>query len=214
MMYQELYQYLIQYKQLPVPGIGTFLLEKSPAGIDFPNKKINPPGYAVALDPITIPPEKKFFIWLGDALHISDRDAVVRFNDFSFDLKKQVSEGDIINWDGVGIISNGLGGEVKFIPAALLLLEKPIVAEKVLREKAGHMVRVGEDQKTSEEMTEMLNKPEEKKSYWWVSALAVILLAVMFIGWYFSEHGIDISSTGNEMKSIPLEATATYQLIP
>lgn len=214
MMYQELYQYLIKYKQLPLPGIGTFLLEKSPAGIDFPNKKINPPGYAVALDPVTTPPAKKFFTWLGDALHISDHDAVVRFNNFSSGLKKQVSEGDIINWDGVGIISNGLAGEVKFIPTAVLLLEKAIAAEKVLREKAGHMVRVGEDQKTSEEMTEMLNKPEEKKSYWWVSALAVILLAVMFIGWYFSEHGIEISSTGNEMKSIPLEGTATYQLIP
>ncbi|MEP6700875.1 MAG: hypothetical protein ABJA85_06150 [Bacteroidota bacterium] len=213
-MYQELYHYLIEYKQLPVPGIGTFLLEKTPAGIDFPNKKINPPEYAVALDPLTTPPTKNFFTWLGDALHISDQEAVVRFNDFSSAMKKQVVAGDIIDWDGVGIISNGLAGGVKFIPGAVLLLEKPIVAEKVLREKAGHMVRVGEDQKTSEEMTEMLNKPEEKKSYWWVSALAIILLAVMFIGWYISEHGIDISSTGNEMKSIPLEATATYQLIP
>ncbi len=48
-MYGELYQYLVLHKQLNIPGIGTFLVERKPADIDFVNKVVNPPAYTVAL---------------------------------------------------------------------------------------------------------------------------------------------------------------------
>ncbi len=215
MMYDKLYQYLIQHKELPVPGIGTFLLERRPAEIDFPNRKINPPAYAATLLPASHVPEKNFFYWLAQSLGVSDREAIFRFNDFAFDMKKQISDGTVINWNGVGTLNKGLAGDVKFtasLPAVALLA--PVTADKVIREKAEHMVRVGEDEKTSAEMTEILNQQEEKKSYWWAYALAAALLATMFIGWHFSEHGIDVSATANSQKLIPLEAGATYQTLP
>jgi|CXWL01.1.fsa_nt_gi hypothetical protein len=215
MMYSELYQYLIQHKELPVPGIGTFLLERKSAEVDFPNKKINPPSYAVALQPGSYVPGKLFFGWLAHALGISDREAIFRFNDFAFDMKKQISDGTVINWGGIGQLNKGLAGDVKFTPSAPeLIFEKPINAEKVIREKSEHMVRVGEDEMTSAEMTEMLSHKEEKKSYWWAYALAVALLATMFIGWYFSEHGVDVSATANRQKPVPMEAGATYHTLP
>ncbi len=215
MMYAELYQYLIQYKQLPVPGIGTFLLERKPAALDFASKKIYPPSYTLALNPGSYLPGQRFFSWLANALGISNREAIFRFNDFAFDLKKQISEGSVINWKGVGTLNKGLDGNVKLTAAVTeLVVEEPVTAEKIIREKAEHMVRVGEDQKTSVEMTEMLSQKEEKRSSWWVYALAVALLAIMFIGWYFSEHGIDISSTANGQQLVPQEAGATYQILP
>ena len=113
MMYTQLYQYLLQHKQLPVPGVGTFLLERKPAVIDFPNKKINPPVYTIALQPTANSTAQNFFTWLGSILHISNHEAVIRFNDFAFNLKKQVADGDIIIWNGVGTISKGLAGDVK-----------------------------------------------------------------------------------------------------
>jgi hypothetical protein len=48
-MYAELYQYLISYKQVALPGIGTFSLERKPAESDFANKRINSPVYSVNL---------------------------------------------------------------------------------------------------------------------------------------------------------------------
>lgn len=214
MMYEELYQYFIQYKKLAVPGIGTFLLERRPAESDFVNKQINPPFYSVTLQAPVDPPTINFFKWLAAALHISDHDAIIRFNDFVFETKKQISDGDTIDWQGVGMISKGLAGEMKFAPAPGSAIEQPVAAEKVIREKAGHMVRVGEDQKTSAEMTEMLNLPETKRSRWWITALVAGLLALLFIGWYFYEHGIDVSSTANSMKLVPMEASAPYQFLP
>ncbi|HNU13866.1 MAG TPA: hypothetical protein PKI55_05350 [Chitinophagaceae bacterium] len=214
MMYAELYQYLIQYKQLPVPGIGTFLVERIPAAINFPERKIEPPVYGVSLQPVSNSPSKSFFIWLGAALQVSDREAVIRYNDFAFDLKSQLSGGDIVNWNGVGQLSKGLAGDIKFIPQEKRSLESSVKAEKVMREKAEHMVRVGEDEKTSAEMTELLSHTDEKKSYWWAYALIVIVLSVMFIGWYFSENGISMSSTSNSRKLVPAEVPkATYKAL-
>ena len=205
MMYAELYRYLLLNKKLPVPGIGTFLLERKPAETDFLNRQIKAPVYSISFSTAFDTGTKNFFNWLGNALAISDRDAVIRFNDFAFDIKKQISEGATIHWNGIGAISKGLAGEIKFTPAEVLVQEKPVTAEKVIREKAEHMVRVGEDHKTSVEMTEMLNKPEDSRSLWWVYALAIGILAIVFIGWYLSRHGVDISSTANNTKLVPME---------
>lgn len=214
-MYSELYQYLLQHKELPVPGIGTFLLERKAAVIDFPNKKINPPSYAISMQQGSHLPGKSFFAWLASTLKVSDRDAVFQFNDFAVELKKQISTGDIINWGQMGTLSKGLGGDVKFVPAELSsAMEHPISAERIIRQKSEHMVRVGEDQKTSAEMVEMLSQTDEKKSYWWAYAMAISLLAIVFIGWYFSTKGVELSSAANTCKAIIQEAPVTYSILP
>lgn len=213
MMYPELYQYLLQHKKLPLPGIGTFVLERKPASIDFPNKLMYAPGYSFALQSSAFIPSGSFFNWLGAVLGISQMDAVIKFNDFVFDMKKQVERGDTVNWHGVGSFRKGLGGEIKFT-ADTIIGEKPVPAAKVLRERAEHTVRVGEEEKTSAEMTEMLTQPQEKRSYWWAYALAIGLLALVFTGWYFSEHGLESSSTANGKKLVPAEVTTTYKELP
>jgi hypothetical protein len=213
-MYEQLYQYLLLYKQLPLPGIGTFLIERKPAEADFANRTIHAPTYAITLHNETSSLPKKFFNWLAAVLNISERDAIVRFNDFAFELKKQIGSGAIIKWIGVGTLSNGLAGAVKFSPDADLIIEQSVVAEKIIRENYKHTVRVGEDERTSAEMVEMLNQPKKKQSLWWAYALVLALLSFIFICWYFSEHGLNVSSTANGKKLTPADATATYTTLP
>ncbi|MEK7224711.1 MAG: hypothetical protein AAB221_03400 [Bacteroidota bacterium] len=206
MMYAELYQYFILHKRLSLPGIGTFLLHRKPAETDFPNRQVKPPLYTAVFSDETGIASKNFFHWLGHALGVSDRNAVIRFNDFAFDMKKQIADGTVINWNGLGVLNKGLAGEIKFT-AASFISEKPVAAEKVIREKAEHFVRVGEDEKTSVEMTAMLNKPAVARSYWWVSALILGVLSIAFIGWYISQHGMEPSSFTNSTKLVPMETT-------
>lgn len=213
-MYEELYRYFIQNKKLALPGIGTLLLERKPAESDFVNKQINPPSYSVVFQAVSDLPSLKFFKWLGAAFLISDHAAIIRFNDFVFDLKKQINDGNKINWEGLGTLNKGLAGEVKFTPAAISVIENPITAEKVIREKAEHFVRVGEDERTSVEMTELLSKTEVKKSSWFLFAIAAVLLSLMFIGWHLSENGVDVSSSSNTLKLVPMETSAPYQNLP
>ena len=215
MMYEKLYQYLLQHNKLPVPGIGTFLLEKIPARVEFSNKRINPPAYTISMKSAATSPTTNFFSWLANALDLGERDAILKFNDFAFDLKKQVENGDTINWNGVGTITKGLGGEIKFSSDVIsIAYETPVAAEKVIREKAEHNVRVGEDQRTSAEMVEMLSHPEANKSYWWAYALAIALAAFVFIGWHFSQNGISVSSTSNNQVLVPSVTNTTYKILP
>ena len=215
MMYAELYQYLIHHKQLSVPGIGSFLLNRKPAEVDFPNKRINPPSWSVTFHFPASPSSNSFFYWLGHVMGVSEREAVIRFNDFAFDMRKQIINGSNIYWRGVGTFTKGLAGDIRFSPEeGGLATQQPVPAEKVIRERSDHMVRVGEDERTSAEMVEMLSHADEKKSYWWAWALVAGLLAIVIAGWHFSENGIQVSATGNNAKISPKEATATYKTLP
>ena len=80
----------------------------------------------------------------------------------------------------------------------LLQSEQPVTAEKVIRVKAEHTVLVGEKEKTSVEMEEYFAGSPAKKNYSWLIAVILTVLAVMFIGWYFSEKGFSTSSAGNQ----------------
>ena len=212
MMYGELYQYFILNKQLNVPGVGTFLLERKPAISDFPNHQFLPPSYSISLQQNSNSPSRHFFNWLASALKISDRDAVIRFNDFAFDVKKQLSSGSSIEWKGIGTLKKGLGPDISLEPEIKdFQYDTPVKAKKVLRENAEHTIRVGEDEKTSAEMIEYFHQPEEKKNYWWAWALVLGVMIIIFIGWYFSEHGLTPGSTANGKKLETHVGPSTYR---
>jgi len=196
-MYSEQYQYLLQHRKLSVPGIGTFLLKREPANLDFANKEIYPPVYTFILKPETAS---------------SPKDVILRFNDFYKDLNDTLNRQGEIHWNGLGKIYKNASGVVVLDPVRIQT-GNPLAAHRVLREKAEHMVRVGEDERTSIQMEAMLIPGEEKKSYWWAWALAVALIALMFIGWYFSENGMDTTATSGRQKLTPGISTETYKLV-
>ena len=214
-MYGELYQYLILHKQLNIPGIGIFQLERKPADIDFVSKVVNPPAYSIALHHSNASPSQRIFSWLSDIQNIPERDALSRFNDFAFELRNKIMSGEKLQWDGIGTLSKGLAGEIRF-EAALkgMTLGTPVTANKVIRENAEHTVRVGENHKTSTEMMEYLNPADGKRSYWWAAALIIGLLAFVFIAWFFSTKGLNTSSAGNQQKLVPKNEAVTYQTSP
>lgn len=211
----ELYQYLVVHKKLNVPGIGTFQLERKPADIDFVNRIVNPPAYTVALHHGNTIPSGSVFSWLATMLNITETDAVQHFNDFALEVKNRVMNEGKFNWEGVGTISKGLAGEMRF-DASLKDVKAgtPVPAVKVIRDNAEHTMLVGEKEKTSSEMIELLMPSAERKTYWWGIALIVGMLAFIFIALYFSSNGANTSSTGNQKKITPRAGSATYQTIP
>jgi hypothetical protein len=208
-MYGELYQYLILHKQLNLPGIGTLCVEKKPADFDIADKIVRSPAFTIALHTNQNIPSKNFFGWLGAKLAISEREAVIKFNEFLFELKKQLSAGHKLEWAGIGTLAKGLGGDIQFESCVRdYSPSSSVPAIKVLRENAEHTVRVGEEQKSSVEMKELLHHSDEHKrqQWWWVAALILVILAVLFIGFYFSTNGLSTSSTTNQQKLVPQEA--------
>ncbi|RYG47702.1 MAG: hypothetical protein EOO01_14485 [Chitinophagaceae bacterium] len=210
-MYEALYQYLILHRQVNIPGVGTFLLERKPADIDFTNRVVNPPSYSVALHHGNDEAPPRQFNWLADALDMPEGDVIDRFNDFVANLRNDILSGKKMQWKGVGILSKGLAGEIRFEATMKdTAAGEPVPATKVLREKAAHTVRVGEDEKTSEEMIEFLNPAEKKKSYEWVMTLIVAVLALIFLAWHFMQNGLN-TPTGSQQKVSPKQEEPTYK---
>jgi len=206
-MYQDLYEYLILYKHLNVPGIGTFLIERKPSETEFTHKQINSSAYTIALQQSNAVPAKQLFNWLAEKFNISYHEAIIKMNGFAYDLKNQVMAGNKVLWSGIGTLSKGVGGDIKFDPALKeFRYDRPVSAVRVIREKAIHTVRVGEDEKTSEEMTEWLNPTEEKAKYWWTPALIAAILLVIILGIYFSQKGMNLDAAGNQQKISPQES--------
>ncbi len=198
-MQDSLYEFLLLDKKVSLPGIGTISLCQTPAQHDLPNKEFIAPASFFTIDQRNDKPSKKLFDWLSFSLNITEWEAIKSVNDFSFDFKKKLSESGEVNWEKVGVFRRNNNGDLKLDPENILLQsESPITAEKVIRVKAEHIVLVGEQEKTSVQMEEYFAGSPAKKNYSWLIAVILTVLAVRFIGWYFSEKGFSTSSAGNQ----------------
>ncbi|HEV8272594.1 MAG TPA: hypothetical protein VGQ04_14885 [Chitinophagaceae bacterium] len=198
-MQDTLYEFLLLNKKLSLPGIGTISLCQNSATLDFTNKQFTSPSFYFTIESRNDKPSKKLFDWLSSSFGITEWDAIKSVNDFSFDLKKKLSEKGEVNWENVGMIRRNNNGDLKIETQTIILQsEQPVTAEKVIRVKAEHTVLVGEQEKTSVEMQEYFAESTKKKNYTWLIAAIIAVLAVIFIGWYFSEKGFSTSSAGNQ----------------
>jgi nucleoid DNA-binding protein len=221
-MYELLYKFLVKYKTIDLPGVGTFTLRVQPAQSRFVDQTFLPPKYYIAFeqdrrvvadvdvqghDTVTqkrVSPSRKVFSWIAVNYGLTEREAVIRFNDFLFELRKELDAGKKIVWSGIGTLGKDASGEMRFNAdkTGLPWLQQTF-AKKVIRENAEHTMLVGETEKTSAQMSEILLNPrsvKDKRAYWWVWPLAVIIAIFIFLGWYFSEHGISGNATGNNHK--------------
>lgn len=200
-MYSELRKYFILHQELPIPGIGTISMERQPASFDFANRVIMPPTYQVGFREGQVQASRRLYGWLAHGLGISERDAIVRFNDFVFELRERLNKGEKLEWKGIGQLNKGLGGVWHFKPEAESVAEgEPVHADKVLRDHATHYVRVGEDERTSEQMREYLQTSPARKNVAWALALVLLVISFIILGLYFSSKGVKPGSAGNNSK--------------
>lgn len=193
-MFELLYRFLIKHKEVSLPGIGTLSLQMQPAQSEFVNRTFIPRTHLFVFEQQREIQSRKLFSWLAYVCGISEREAVIKLNDFVFDLKRQIESGKEVIWQGVGKLKRGLAGEIKFTNEPSQVLQQPVIAGKVIRENAAHTMLVGEEETTTVEMSEFLNQSQRRFTQWWIIPLAIIILIIMFLGWYFSEYGLTVAS--------------------
>jgi len=209
------YQYLIRHHKVVLPGLGTVILDRHPAVSDFVEHDFLPPTYTFQWTQASASPSDNFFVWMAHKLEIAEEDAVIRINNFIAEVKREINAGKEIIWSGVGVIRRGLDSSIELEPERkVLAFENKVYGEKVVHQDSSHIIIVGDKEKTSQEMSELLSHPLVRKIQkidWVKVAIIVAILSIVFMLAYFWKYGIHPGSVANQKKLAPKDAPATYQ---
>ncbi len=187
-MYELLYKYLALYKKLALPGIGIFTVANENAKINFTEKLLHPSVPYISFSLQTQPADKNFFQFLSREMHTDEVQAVQKFNDFLFSFKNNLSSAGKVLLPGIGTLTKQFINTYSFSPETQLRSYLPdIRAERVIRKNAQHSVKVGEDEKSSVEMKELLSH-QIKKDRWRVYAIILAVAAISVILCYHLTH--------------------------
>jgi hypothetical protein len=199
-MYTLLNKYLFLHKSIPVPGLGTIIMESHPASIDASTRTIGPPTYRFRFDKFFDSPDKDLFAYLSAQQQISDYEALRQYNDFAYSLRDRLNYFREAPWEGLGILKKDDMGEIHFESSIVNpSFLRAVPAEKVVRANAKHMLLVGDRERSSREMSAWFaEEPVNGNRLWWLVALMGGIIAVMIIMFHFSSRGWNVESTGNQ----------------
>lgn len=198
-------QYLFQHKRISIPGLGTLHMERVPAQTDFVNHQILPPAYAFRFDQYFDAPDKEFFAYLANHKHLPDYEAIRWYNEYSYDLRARLRNQEPAEWEGLGHFMVDEKGEIHFeADHALTPRLKPIKAERILRTDARHQLLVGDSERSSGEMPELLSDTHVEKESWWIYALIIAALALCILCYQLFSNDMRFSSLINQ-QTIPVQ---------
>ena len=215
-MVELLRRYFFTFQEISLPGIGMIQAKSISAVLDFPERKLFPPTYEAVLVAPDAAKEHVQVEWLAQKLRVTLAEAHESLHAFAADIQKALSEQSHFSFEDICILQQSTSGTID----CKKLLDitsgfKPQHAEKVIREQETHMVRVGEEERSSSEMEAILSEAApSKKDYWWVAAILLLIVAVA--GWYYFKTAHPFQSQHHSFfhPIHPKEAPATYRILP
>ncbi|MFT4152570.1 hypothetical protein [Parafilimonas sp.] len=187
-MLNEAAKYLIQYKQLALPGIGNFYVETRPAQIDFASRSITSKENKIEFSYDKHEPENSFYSFLAREINTNEAAAKLAFTEFAARLKHELNNKKNVYLKGIGTLVKQ-SGVIAFEPEVMPVYFPRLVAEKIIRKNTAHTVRVGEDERTSEEMLTVLHQAQTlKKEKWWLAAGILALIGIAAIIFYYAVY--------------------------
>lgn len=192
-MFHHLYKYFVLNRQLSIPGIGVFVLEREVAKVDVVHDTIHAPLPVVRFRTHGAQMDNSFYGYLAKELGIEVLDAIQKYHDFATDLKNEVQEKKWIELPNLGILTQGVKDEIKFKSSPVLKDFFPDVAAKNIS-SVTHTVKQ-EDEPVivgvSEEKVQVTSVKKER-DYWWIFAIVLGLLGIGAIVYYYYYYGSPI----------------------
>ncbi|RTL60881.1 MAG: hypothetical protein EKK37_01630 [Sphingobacteriales bacterium] len=205
-MLDLLQEYIAQYHELSLPGIGRIALTQQPARADFSDKLFYPPKQEWVFFPGEEGNQEKFIDFIAGKKQIGKEEAKQQLGMYCLEIKRHLVHHKEMNIPGVGILRNGEDGDIQLdIEVAENMLLKPVMAERVMRKDATHTMLVGDKEKTSTEMNEWLNAlEEERNNRWWAWAAALTVIALGLILYSYSNNHWTVKGSGNQQNITPI----------
>jgi hypothetical protein len=204
-------EYLLFKKKLPLAGLGVLYLQREPARFDVGSRQFLPPQHLYEFRNGSVEPIAELVDWLSLRLGIDTADAISRYQRFCDDAMRTLNQQNTLTWKGWGVWKKDEQGNLHFNSDGGEWQLAPVVANKIIRDNAEHQIRVGEDNRSSVEMNQLLQKkkdafPVEKLIIWsWVA------LALLWLGWHLYQHPFSTSSFANPTPAKVQSSPKNYQ---
>lgn len=212
-MQQLLANYLFQYKNCPLPQLGTLHIQYESASSEIGSQKLLAPVSKI-LFTTDITDSKNLTVFIAANKNISVDEAAYQLKNISEEILN-LKEGQEFSFKGVGVFLKTQNDHLIFnqMPADVSFA-KPVYAERVIHPDDSHAILVGDKETDRNTMTEFFTETEAvKKSKWWIWAVAIFIIsAIMFIIYFNNENHNSFFGISNkyELK----EATNQYKNIP
>ncbi len=187
-MFTIIQKFFALHHHLSLPGIGSFSVETIPSNIDFTNRNITSARHKIIFNNDEKPVEKKLFDFISREYNIDEAHAAQQLNSFTAQLQEKLNAHQSISFTGIGTISKQSTDAISFQPETTPSYYPELVAERVIRKNVAHTVRVGEEEKTSDEMQAVLNQPAAAKDRWWIAAIILAAIGIAAIVAYYVMH--------------------------
>jgi nucleoid DNA-binding protein len=192
-MVQLLYKYLILNKQVTLPGLGIFYIQRQPAKHDYVNSVFVSPALHINFNASSDLPDKNFYQFVSKERGLNEVEAVKSLNSFADKLNQQVKANKTVELPGMGMLKINAAGQLTFEPADILAVYfPPIKGASFLDEKSQNVTPEKAATNTSKEtisFQELSQEEVSRKSYWWVYAIILALLGIGAIGYYYYVNG-------------------------
>ena len=213
-MQELITSYLIQKKECHLPLLGSFTIKQTPASLEIADKMISP-----FTDEIIYSENETYLSdglknYISQLQHIQVYEAEEKLNNWCLNAKMKLDAGEKINFNSLGILQKTPAGNILFEIENSIKFYEPVVAERVIHKNAEHAVLVGDKETTSGVMNEFYREDvlPEKKYSWKLWAIILLILSLLILIFYFSNHAFSVKGIANHAAFPVQQAPAGYSV--
>ncbi|HJW16355.1 MAG TPA: hypothetical protein VJ499_04515 [Flavisolibacter sp.] len=192
-------KYLLQFRRLSIPHVGTFELVQHPAEFNVVDKLVLPPSFSLNWYNNDALPEHQLH-YLASSFNADPESIKTRLDQFGKMLSTRVRKGSF-TWKGIANLK-GTGGNITIeqYPMNIDGLG-PVGAHKVIRENVEHNMLVGDRQMTSQQVTDSLSKPANKRSMAVLIGWILLIITILAIVYILYRNGFNPLASGLRLKA-------------
>ncbi|MGN6399900.1 MAG: hypothetical protein ACTHMD_05570 [Flavisolibacter sp.] len=187
-------KYLLQYRRLSIPHVGTFELVQQSPEFNVVDKLISPPSFRLNWNNNDVLTDHQLS-YLAASFH-SNKEKIREELDALGKRIQSNAQKKAFNWNGIAALQADNG---KFeVERDLLQLDglETVPAHKIIRQNVEHSMLVGDQQMTSQQMTDAFRKKQKRKSYAVVIGWVLFFLTLVAIIFLLYKSGFNPLASG------------------
>lgn len=192
-MFELYYQYLLLHKKATVPGLGTFIIFRNPAYLNFEQKTIAAPTWEIIFSKSNAPKDESFNHFVTQRQNTSENESSKNVSDFFANINREISISKKVDWPNIGMLTENGNGEILLRNSNHLVEYFPDVhAEMIVRENGEKSVFDNYATSPGADLTKVKDTnghEANRKQEWLIDAVILALLAIAAIGYYYMQNG-------------------------